>query len=117
MKKIDEAPMAEDFLADMNPIDEAEPDTTEAPTDDGFDSALSQSLSDDLHRDILTLTSRLISNTAHTNDLHIVDRGIYSLMESLVVIAKTYSESEEELDEMIGSYMDLINQIVDKSNA
>ena len=38
-------------------------------------------------------------------------------MESLVVIAKTYSESEEELDEMIGSYMDLMNQIVDKSNA
>tara|TARA_B110000211_G_C13714196_1_gene393103 strand:- start:8 stop:361 length:354 start_codon:yes stop_codon:yes gene_type:complete len=117
MKKIDKAAMVEDFLSDMNPIDEAEPDTTEELTDDGFDSVLSQSLSDDLHRDILTLTNRLISNTAHTNDLHIVDRGIYSLMESLVVIAKTYSESDEELDEMIGSYMDLINQIFDKSNA
>ncbi|MDE0956835.1 MAG: hypothetical protein OSA07_10245 [Pseudomonadales bacterium] len=96
---------------------DTKPNIIEGPTDDGFDSVLSQSLSDDLHRDILTLTSRLISNTAHTNDLHIVDRGIYSLMESLVVIAKTYSESEEELDEMIDSYMELMNQIVDKSNA
>ena len=67
---------------------DTKPNIIEGPTDDGFDSVLSQSLSDDLHRDILTLTSRLISNTAHTNDLHIVDRGIYSLMESLVVIAK-----------------------------
>jgi hypothetical protein len=40
------------------------------------------------------------SNTALATDLKRVDRGIYSLMESLVVIAQTYSETDEELEEM-----------------
>lgn len=109
--------MIANFLANMNRISEAEPRAFEEPAEDEFDSKLSQSLSDDLHRDIQTITLRMSSNTALAADLKIVDRGIYSLMESLVDIAQTYSETDEELEEMLGSYSDLMHEISNKKNS
>ena len=38
-------------------------------------------------------------------------------MESLVDIAQTYSETDEELEEMLGSYSDLMHQISNKKNS
>ena len=75
-----------------------------------------QSLSEDLHRDIQSIILRMSSNTALATDLKRVDRGIYSLMESLVVIAQTYSETDEELEEMLALYSDLMHQISNKKN-
>jgi len=117
MKKIDKSAMIANFLANMNRISEAEPGAFEEPAEDEFDSKLSQSLSDDLHRDIQTITLRMSSNTALAADLKIVDRGIYSLMESLVDIAQTYSETDKELEEMLGSYSDLMHEISNKKNS
>ncbi len=103
MKKFDKAAMIANFLEELNV-----PDTVEEPVEvEGrFNSELSQSLSDDLHRDILAITLRLVSNAARANDLHIVDRGIDSLIESLVIIASTYSETDEEVAELVNGYVE-----------
>ncbi len=103
MKNFDKEKMIADFLAEMNA-----PDVVEEPVETTFASELSQSLSDDIHRDILAITNRIVSNAAHSKDLQVVDSGIESLIESLTIIAKSYAETDEEIDMMVKGYIELL---------
>ena len=112
MKTYDKAAMIAEFLAEMNAVEDTPKEVAVPETQ--FVSDLSQQLSDDLARDIASITVRIATAAHGTGDIHVLDKGLMCLMKACVGIVRGCSETDEEYKAMLDDLGTMMYQLADE---